>query len=222
MGANVKRWMMMLCILFSFSISWAETYKWVDEKGTVHFTQDFNSIPERFRNLAEIKNDKTDDSEMKADKPYKKDSKGQSKEKAKEQVKEQHTRSKEKKQSMDISEIESEVTDTFTTIISLWKAGKFEALYEYGTLSNKANMAKETFVSRMGNKTWGLASSWETIRDIDIKGDIKQPTSAYASARIGYRPKIGGDTIFRTETYRFILENGTWRIDLSKILKAVK
>lgn len=96
MGENVKRWMMMLCILFSFSISWAETYKWVDEKGTVHFTQDFNSIPDRFRNLVEIKNDKTDDSEMKADKPYKKDSKGQSKEKAKEQVKEQHTRSKEK------------------------------------------------------------------------------------------------------------------------------
>lgn len=212
----------MLCILFAFSISWAETYKWVDENGTVHFTQDFNSIPERFRNLAEIRNDKTDDSEIKVDKPVKKESKGQSKEKAKEQVKEQRPRSKEEKQSMNIRKIESEVMDTFTTIISLWKAGKFEALYEYGTLSNKTKMAKETFVSRMGNQTWGLAPSWETIRDIDIKVDIKHPTSAYASARIGYKAKIGGDTIFRTETYRFILENGTWKIDLSKILKAAK
>ena len=66
----------MLCILFAFSISWAETYKWVDENGTVHFTQDFNSIPERFRNLAEIKNDKTDDSEIKVDKPVQERFKG--------------------------------------------------------------------------------------------------------------------------------------------------
>jgi len=214
--------MVMLCILFSFSIGWAETYKWVDENGTIHFTQDFNSIPERFRNLAEIKNDKTDDSEKEVNKPHKIDSKGQSKGKAKEQVKEQRARSKEEKQSMNLRKIESEVADTFTTIISLWKEGRFEALYEYGTLSNKTNMAKETFVSRMGNQTWRLASSWETIRDIDIKSDIKHPTSAYASAKIGYKPKVGGDTIFRTETYRFVLENGIWRIDLSKILKAAK
>jgi len=209
----------MLCILFAFSISWAETYKWIDENGTVHFTQDSSSIPERFRDRAEIKSDKAEDSEKKVDKPYKKDSKGQSKEK----VKEQHERSKEEQsQNIKIWKIESEVTDTFKTIISLWKEGKFEALYEYGTLSSKTNVAKENFVSRMENKTWGLAPSWETIRDIDVKVDIKHPTTAYASAKIGYKPKIAGDTIFRTETYRFMLEKGTWRIDFSKILKAVK
>ena len=210
----------MFSILFAFSISWAETYKWVDENGTVHFTQDLGSIPERFRDRAEIKNDKTEDLEKKVDKPSKKDSKGQSKEK----TKEQHKRNKEEQQSINIKirKIESEVTDTFNTIISLWKEGKFEALYEYGTLSSKTNLAKENFVSRMGNKTWGLAPSWETIRDIDIKVDMKHPTFVYASARIGYKPKIAGDTIFRTETYRFMLEHGTWRIDLSKILKAVQ
>jgi len=123
---------------------------------------------------------------------------------------------------INIGKIESEVTDTFKTIISLWKEGKFEALYEYGTLSSKTHVGKESFVLQMGNKTWGLASSWETIRDIEIKVDIKHPTSAYASAKIGYRPKVGGDPIFRTETYRFILEMGQWKIELSKILKAVK
>jgi hypothetical protein len=44
----------------------------------------------------------------------------------------------------------------------------------------------------------------------------------YVSARIGYKPKKWGDTTFRTETYRLLLEDGIWRIDLLKILKAVK
>ena len=213
---------MMLCVLFAFSISWAETYKWVDENGTIHFTQDFSSIPEKFRNVAETKNDQIDGSEVKVDKPDQKGSKGQSKEKAKDQAKERRASGKEEKPSINIGEIESEVTNTFKTIISLWKEGKFEALYEYGTLSSKTNVGKESFVSQMGNKTWGLASSWETIRDIEIKVDAKHPTSAYASAKIGYKPKIGGDTVFRTETYRLMSEKGTWRIDLSKILKAAK
>jgi len=214
--------MMVLCVLFAFSISWAETYKWVDENGTVHFTQDFNSIPQKFRNVAEIKNDQTDGSEIKVDKPDKKDSKKLSKEKTKEQVKERRVSGKEEKPSINIREIESEVTDAFKTIISLWKEGKFEALYECGTLSSKTHVGKESFVLQMRNKTWGLASSWETIRDIEITVDVKHPTSAYASAKIGYRPKIGGDPIFRTETYRLMSEKGTWRIDLSKILKAAK
>ncbi len=38
-------------ILF-FSVSsagWSKTYEWVDEKGTVNFTQDYKAIPEKYR-----------------------------------------------------------------------------------------------------------------------------------------------------------------------------
>jgi clan AA aspartic protease (TIGR02281 family) len=35
--------------------SYGEMYKWVDEKGTVHFTDDLSSIPEKFRQDAEIR-----------------------------------------------------------------------------------------------------------------------------------------------------------------------
>jgi hypothetical protein len=213
---KIRIWMLMPCILFVFSISWAETYKWVDEKGTVHFTQDSNSIPERFRDQAETRNDKSEDSEKKVNEKYKKDLKGSSKEKGKEQRK----RLKEEKEPINTRKIESEVTDAFEAIISLWKEGKYEALYECGTLSSKANVAKENFVSRMAKKTWVLASSWETLRDIKV--EIRHSKLAYASARIGYKPKRGGDTKIRNETYQLKLENGIWRVDLSKILKAVK
>lgn len=32
----------------------AQTYKWVDEKGTVHLTDDFSNIPEKYRSIAEV------------------------------------------------------------------------------------------------------------------------------------------------------------------------
>jgi hypothetical protein len=216
----VKRLTLTFCIVFFFSISWAETYKWVDEKGTVHFTEDFGSIPEKFRDQVEIRNNNNQDSEKKVDKPYKKESNRSSKGRARDQVKEQPTKGKEEKQSADIKKIETEVTDAFTAILSLWKEGKYEALYEYGTLSSKANVAKEKFVSQMRNKAWGLATSWETLRDIEV--NIKHPALVYVSARIGYKPRKWGDTTVRTETYRLLLEDGIWRIDLLKILKAVK
>jgi hypothetical protein len=62
----------------------------------------------------------------------------------------------------------------------------------------------------------GLASSWETLRDIQV--DVESATLAYATARIGFKPKKGGETIFRTETYRLLFEKGMWKISLEKIL----
>ena len=39
-------------LLFISQLSYAETYKWVDEKGTVHFTDDPATIPEKYRDKA--------------------------------------------------------------------------------------------------------------------------------------------------------------------------
>jgi len=43
-----------LFIFFIFEISFAEVYKWVDEKGVSHFTDDIMQIPERNRPKAEL------------------------------------------------------------------------------------------------------------------------------------------------------------------------
>ncbi len=43
-------------VLFAFfisEISFAEVYKWVDEKGAVHFTDDMTQVPEKYRPKAE-------------------------------------------------------------------------------------------------------------------------------------------------------------------------
>mgnify|MGYP006270071921 FL=1 len=36
-------------VIVLVSPSYGEMYKWVDEKGTVHFTDDVSTIPEKFR-----------------------------------------------------------------------------------------------------------------------------------------------------------------------------
>jgi hypothetical protein len=69
----------------------------------------------------------------------------------------------------------------------------------------------------MRKKGVGLASSWETLRDIQV--DVQSATLVYATVRIGLKPHKGGETKFRTETYRLPLEKGMWKINLQKILQ---
>ncbi len=115
--------------------------------------------------------------------------------------------------------IESEASGAFDMMFGLWKDGKYEDLYAYGSRRSRTSISKENFVIRMGKKSYELASSWETIRDREA--EVTSRKLVYIRAKIGYRSKGGpGDTKFRTETYRLELEGDRWRIDLSKILRS--
>jgi len=49
-GLGVNKTFFLLTILIALALpASAEMYKWVDEKGTVHFTDDISSIPEKYR-----------------------------------------------------------------------------------------------------------------------------------------------------------------------------
>ena len=37
------------------SFVYAEVYKWIDDKGNVHFTEDYSKIPEKYRPVAETR-----------------------------------------------------------------------------------------------------------------------------------------------------------------------
>ncbi len=44
-----------ILLLMGISLGYGEIYKWVDEKGTVHFTDDLSSIPEKYLPNAEVR-----------------------------------------------------------------------------------------------------------------------------------------------------------------------
>jgi hypothetical protein len=194
----------------------AEIFKWVDEKGTTHFTEDESAIPEKYRQQVEKRPSKEEPGSQKekvgADK---KEKKGSTKRSPKEPPRE----SKEKER-VNIRRIELDVADAFKNIISLWKDKKYEALYDCGDRKSHTNMAREDFRKRMEGKGRELATSWETVRDIQV--DVKNATQAYVTARIGYRPQKGGETRIRTETFEMKFETGTWRINLTKVLAPSK
>jgi len=116
--------------------------------------------------------------------------------------------------------IEHEATEALKTMISLWKDGKFEELYEYGSRGKQTSISKESFISRMRKQSWEIASSWEAIQNVE--GDVVSPKLVYVRAKIGYKKKTGGDTKFVTETFKMNLEGGKWRTDLSKFLGSTK
>jgi hypothetical protein len=185
-----------------------EIYKWVDEKGTVHFSEDESSVPEKYREQIEKKSvpEGAKGPEEKVN-VKKQDGKG-----AKDRL------AVKEKEKINKNRIEGDVVESVKTILSLWKDEKYNELYDHGDQKSRRAIRREDFERRMRKKGIGLASSWETLRDIQV--DVESAILAYATARIGLKPKGGGETKFRTETYRLRFEKGMWRIDLAKILSA--
>ncbi len=183
-----------------------EVYKWVDEKGTLHFAEDESAVPEKYRGQAERKSvpeeAEAPKQKAKAKKEDGKRTKGRSEAAEKERINK--------------NKIEGDVMETVKTILSLWKDEKYGLLFDHGNQKSRWAVGKEDFEHRMKKKGIGLASSWETLRDIQV--DVKSAKLAYATVKIGLKPARGGDTKFRTETYKMSLEKGAWKIDLTKLL----
>ena len=196
----------MLPLLLASESVPAEIYQWKDERGTLHFTEDESAIPERYREQAQ-KRSVTEEPKSKMERPS---------------IRTDHRKEKKKekpqKQSINLKKIESDAEESFRAIVSLWKDGKFDALYECGDRKSRTAVSKEVFERRMANKQSGLAPSWETMKDIKV--DIQSAVRVYTTAKLGFKSKKGGDTKFRTETYPMTYESGLWKIDLLKILRA--
>jgi hypothetical protein len=184
-----------------------EVYQWVDEKGTVYFSGDESSVPEKYRERTEKKSVQEEDKRPKEKEEIRKqDGKGTKDRLA---VKE--------KEGIYKNRIEGDVVESIKTILSLWKDEKYNELYDHGDQKSRRTISREDFERQMRKKGFGLASSWETLREVQV--DVQSATLAYATVRIGLKSKKGGETKFRTETYRLPFEKGMWKINLRKILQ---
>ena len=184
-----------------------EVYKWVDEKGTVHFSEDESDVPEKYRKQVEKRSvPKEAEGPEERVKDKKQDGKG---------ARERFTAKE--KEKINKNRIEGDVAESVKTILSLWKDEKYNELYDHGDQKSRRAVGREDFERRMRKKGIELAPSWETLRDIQV--EVKSATLAYATVRIGLKPKRGGETRFRTETYRLPFEKGMWKISLEKILQ---
>ena len=190
----------------------AEIFKWVDDKGTIHFTEDESTVPEKYR-------EQTEKTTLPEEQRLPKERVNKDPQEKKGSTRKPPVGTREK-QRVDVRRVESDVADSFRNMISLLKDKQYDALYDLGDRKSRTRVAKEDFRRRMEKRKWEPALSWETIRDIEV--NVRNATLAYVTARVGYKPKQGGETRIRTETYEMRLEKGTWRIDLAKILPSRK
>ena len=116
--------------------------------------------------------------------------------------------------------IGSSAREALKEVISLWKDGKYEELYEYGYRTNQVSLSKENFIRRMKNKSWELSTAWEAVRDVEA--DVVSPRSVYVRARLGFRKKTADETRFVTETFQMTMEGDRWRTGLYKIISCPK
>lgn len=116
--------------------------------------------------------------------------------------------------------IGSSAREALKEVISLWKDGKYEELYEYGYRTNQVSLSKENFIRRMKNKSWELSTAWEAVRDVEA--DVVSPRSVYVRAKLGFRKKTGDETKFVTETFQMTMEGDRWRTGLYKIISCPK
>jgi len=112
--------------------------------------------------------------------------------------------------------IESGAISAFEAIVSLWKSERFDEIYEYGDKISREMMPREKFASEMRISWCVLASSWETIRDIEAK--VISPTRAQVKARMGFEKRGWGEARFFTQVFSMTLDKGEWRIALHKLL----
>ena len=117
-------------------------------------------------------------------------------------------------------QIGSSAREALKEVISLWKDGKYEELYEYGYRTNQVSLSKENFIKRMKNKSWELSTAWEAVRDVEA--DVVSPRSVYVRAKLGFRKKTGDETRFVTETFQMTMEGDRWRTGLYKIISCPK
>jgi len=53
-GLRIGKWVAILCLFIPLSFSYSEeVYRWTDEKGGVHLTDDLSKVPDRYRSQVE-------------------------------------------------------------------------------------------------------------------------------------------------------------------------
>jgi hypothetical protein len=120
------------------------------------------------------------------------------------------------------------------SVVALWRAQDFSALYERGTAESRQLFSKERFINLMKNSDKQLQCCWTALQD--LQGFLKSPTQVYIKAKLGYEnfhdTPMGNSnqdmgpsqwvisSSFDPRTFLMVLQQGRWRVDLAEVLFA--
>ena len=106
---------------------------------------------------------------------------------------------------------EQEVLSQFEQILDLWRAGRYDDLYQRTTGGRDS---KETFAKKLAAAPRKPACCWEKIQEARVS--LKDERKALVQARLGFEGSLPG-TQFVTKGVNLKKEDGVWAISQSEI-----
>lgn len=130
------------------------------------------------------------------------------------------------------TEPSSEAENAFREIVTLWRAERYEDLYEQGRRESQQLISRQDFVRLMRESNVRLQCCWTTVQN--IKSITKTPDDVYVSVTLGYDHfrNVGSNSgtvstdhwesssAFKDEIFLLNQKDGRWTIDLVDILSA--
>jgi hypothetical protein len=106
-----------------------------------------------------------------------------------------------------------EIRRDFEGILDLWRAGRYNELYErtYGA----GKHSRESFARRMSDSERKPVCCWDKIQEVKVT--LKNGTNASLHARIGLEG-TGAATDYCTRTFSLRKVDGIWKASVSDIL----
>ena len=106
---------------------------------------------------------------------------------------------------------EQEVLSQFEQILDLWRAGRYDDLYQR---TNGGRDSKETFAKKLASAPRKPACCWEKIQEARVS--LKDERKALVQARLGFEGSLPG-TQFVTKGVNLKKEEGVWTISQSEL-----
>ena len=114
--------------------------------------------------------------------------------------------------------IEARAMEAFRTILGLWREELYFELYDHGIETSKERISREAFAQRM------VELSWVPIGELNpkfFKPTFRFRTMVYLEVRVQFRHKFNPESLFfKDHTFLLLQENGTWRIDLIRLIRS--
>jgi hypothetical protein len=109
------------------------------------------------------------------------------------------------------SEASSAAKAAFEEILDLWRADRYDDLYDRTQHGGKT--AKEDFARKLGNATFKPACCWQKMQDVSVH--VENDDIAVVRAKVGLEGD--GDIQYKTRSYRMVKEGDVWRISQSDL-----
>ncbi|MBI5657020.1 MAG: hypothetical protein HZC44_09520 [Geobacter sp.] len=110
------------------------------------------------------------------------------------------------------TEIVTDSQKAFEEILDLWRAGKYDELYERTRGNGK--VAKEDFARRLERATLKPACCWQKVQNLSVHVESDDLASIRATVGLEGGPEIE----FKTRTFKLYREKGRWCIGQTDIL----